>query len=164
MAEGVFRDLTNFGTPNQHPLISHIDSCGTGAYHEGAYSDSRTMSVLKDNHITSYKHQARKVRVPNDFTEFDYILAMDEENVADLHDMVKRAAKRGLVKQSEALARVHLFGEYGGKVIDEEVGDPYYGAGRDGFEVAFEQVSRFGKSLLKHVEQQAAQELGRTAS
>ena len=156
MAEGVFRDLTNFGVAQQHPLVSHIDSCGTGAYHEGDYSDSRTMSVLEDNHITSYKHQARKVRVPDDFLEFDYILAMDQENVAELRNMVKGAAKRGSLDQTEALKRVPLFGEFGGKAKSEEVGDPYYGAGRNGFEVAFEQVSRFGKVLLRHIEQSAA--------
>ena len=156
LAEGVFRNLTKFGDSKQHPLIARIDSCGTGAYHEGDYSDSRTMSVLEDNHITSYKHQARKVRVPEDFLEFDYILAMDEENLADLRNAVKRAAKRGLLDQSEALKRVHLFSEFGGKGKNEEVGDPYYGAGRNGFEVAFEQVSRFGKVLLKQIEQQSA--------
>ena len=155
MAEGVFRDLTNFGDSQQHPLIAHVDSCGTGAYHEGDYSDSRTMSVLEDNNITTYRHQARKVRVPDDFLEFDYILAMDQENVADLRNMVKRAAKRGSLDQTEALRRVHLFGEFGGKAKKEEVGDPYYGAGRNGFEVAFEQVSRFGEVLLKHIEQQS---------
>jgi low molecular weight phosphotyrosine protein phosphatase len=76
MAEGVFRHLTNFGSDEQHPLIKEIDSCGTGAYHAGDNPDSRTLSVLEDNGLTDYKHKARRVRVPEDFERFDYVLAM----------------------------------------------------------------------------------------
>ncbi|KAF2765589.1 low molecular weight phosphotyrosine protein phosphatase [Teratosphaeria nubilosa] len=161
MAEGAFRRLTNFGTDTQHPLIADIDSCGTGAYHAGDYSDSRTMSVLEDNGISDYKHKARKVRIPEDFERFDYLLAMDEDNLIDLRDMVKRAKKSGKLSGDE-VEKVHLYGEFGGKSKKEEVGDPYYG-GRDGFEIAYEQVERFGRVLLKHIELEAARELGATA-
>ncbi|KAK0996411.1 Low molecular weight phosphotyrosine protein phosphatase [Friedmanniomyces endolithicus] len=157
MAEGAFRHLTHFGTPQQHPLIAHIDSCGTGAYHAGDLSDTRTMSVLKDNGITDYRHQARKVTI-EDFREYDYVLGMDEDNVEDLRDLVKRAAKKGALSGDEA-GRIHMYGEFGGKTKGEEIGDPYYG-GRDGFEVAYEQVTRFGKALLRHIEVEAAKELG----
>lgn len=163
MAEGAFRHVTRFGTPQQHPLIKEIDSCGTGAYHSGDNPDSRTMSVLGDNGITDYKHKARRVRVPEDFERFDYVLAMDENNLFDLRDMVKRAAKKGSLDQQEALKRLHLYGSFGGKTNNEEVQDPYYG-GRDGFSTAFDQLSRFGKGILGHIEQEAARELGSTAS
>ncbi|KAK1809955.1 Low molecular weight phosphotyrosine protein phosphatase [Friedmanniomyces endolithicus] len=159
MAEGAFRHLTHFSTPQQHPLIAHIDSCGTGAYHAGDLSDTRTMSVLKDNGITDYRHQARKVTI-EDFREYDYVIGMDEENVEDLRDLVKRAAKRGALSGDEA-GRVHLYREFGGKTKEEEIGDPYYG-GRGGFEIAYEQVTRFGKALLRHIEMEAAKELGRS--
>ncbi|TKA74165.1 hypothetical protein B0A55_06581 [Friedmanniomyces simplex] len=157
MAEGAFRHLTHFGTLQQHPLVAHIDSCGTGAYHAGDLSDKRTMSVLRDNGITDYRHKARKVKV-EDFREYDYVLGMDEENVQDLRDLVKRAAKKGVLNGDE-VGRIRLYGEFGGKTKDEEIGDPYYG-GRDGFEVAYEQVTRFGKALLEHIEVEAAKELG----
>ncbi|KAK5120689.1 hypothetical protein LTR85_006047 [Meristemomyces frigidus] len=157
MAEGVFRNITRFGTADQHPLIAEIDSCGTGAYHAGDYSDSRTMSVLKDNGITDYRHKSRKVKVPEDVERFDYLLAMDEENIVDLRDLVKRAAKRGLLDGKEAAKKVYLFGEFGGKAKDEEIGDPYYG-GQGGFVTAYEQVTRLGQGLLKHIEQEAARE------
>lgn len=103
--------------------------------------------------ITDYKHKARKIKVPSDFEEYDYLLAMDEDNLIDLRDMVKRAKKRGLLSGDE-MSKVHLYGSFGGKSADEEVQDPYYG-GRDGFEVAYEQVERFGRGLLKHIEEQA---------
>jgi low molecular weight phosphotyrosine protein phosphatase len=103
--------------------------------------------------ITDYRHKARKIRVPQDFLDFDYILAMDEDNLIDLRDMAKRARKKGLLgDDGQRMGRVCLYGEFGGKANDEEVGDPYYG-GRDGFEVAFEQVQRFGKGLLTYIEE-----------
>ncbi|WPH01514.1 low molecular weight phosphotyrosine protein phosphatase [Acrodontium crateriforme] len=137
MAEGAFRHLTSAGTSNQNPLIGEIDSCGTGAYHAGDYSDSRTMSVLRDNGITNYKHQARRVNIPEDFKKFDYIIAMDADNLMDLRDMVKRAKKNGQLNGNE-MEKLHLYGEFGGKTKEEEIGDPYYG-GRDGFEIAYKQ-------------------------
>ncbi|PIB03031.1 Low molecular weight phosphotyrosine protein phosphatase [Cercospora beticola] len=152
MAEGVFRNLTSFGTPSQNPLIREVDSCGTGAYHAGDSPDSRTMRVLRQNGISDYQHAARKVRVPEDFQEFDYLLAMDRDNYDDLRDMVKRAGKRGLLDE-EALKKVHLYGEFGGKSKKEEIGDPYYG-GNEGFTTAYEQVVRCGEGLLKHIEEQ----------
>lgn len=148
LAEGVFRNLTA-----QNPLISRIDSCGTGAYHAGDQPDSRTLSVLEQNGISGFRHKARKVKIPSDFEDFDHILAMDDDNLMDLKDMVKRAKKKGLLSGDE-VQKVRLYGEFGGKSGDEEVGDPYYG-GTTGFSVAYEQVERFGRGLLKHIEDEA---------
>ncbi|KAF7188403.1 Low molecular weight phosphotyrosine protein phosphatase [Pseudocercospora fuligena] len=152
MAEGCFRNLVKFGTPEQHPLIKDIDSCGTGAYHAGDRPDSRTLSVLEDNGLTDYKHKARRVKVPEDFEQFDYLLAMDEDNYLDLRDLVKRAKKKGQLGD-DAMEKVHMYGAFGGKNKKEEIADPYYG-GRDGFEIAYEQVVRCGSGLLKHIEEQ----------
>ena len=120
------------------------------------------MSVLEDNDITDYQHKARKIRVPEDFERFDYVLGMDQENIMDMRDFIKRAAKKGSLDAKEASKKVHMYGEFGGKTKGEEVVDPYYG-GRDGFTIAYEQMTRFGKGLLKDIEQQAARELGSTA-
>lgn len=156
MAEAVLRSLTAHNTASAHPQIARIDSCGTGAYHTGAAPDPRTMKVLHAHGITDYAHAARRVRVPEDLDEFDYVLGMDGENVADLQDMLARA-RRKRAREGEAVgqrAKVMLFGEFGGQG-GEEVGDPYYG-GSDGFEVAYEQVERCAKGLLEHVEAEAA--------
>lgn len=151
MAEGVFRNLTNFGTSSQHPLIARIDSCGTGAYHAGDSPDPRTLSVLAANGLKDYRHKARKVRVPEDFAEFDYVIGMDADNVADLKSLGRRSKK---VDADGWESKVRLFGEFGGKGTREEVDDPYYG-GRDGFEIAYEQVKRCGEGLLKEIEERA---------
>jgi low molecular weight phosphotyrosine protein phosphatase len=146
MAEGVFQHLTK--TTTKHPLIDRIDSAGTGAYHVGDDPDSRTMSTLADNGITTYRHAARKFQA-GDFEKFDYVMAMDRENL----DYLKRLRARKMKQdgtQDEALGRTMLFGDFGGKK-GEEVVDPYYGA-RDGFEIAHEQMVRFTKGFLEHLE------------
>ncbi|KAF2485033.1 tyrosine protein phosphatase 1 [Neohortaea acidophila] len=155
MAEGVFRHLTRFNTPHQHPAIARIDSCGTGAYHAGSQPDPRTILVLADKGgITDYRHKARRIKVPTDFEEFDYILAMDESNYVDLLEMGRRAVRKGVLSEA-LLKKVRLYGSFGGRAVDEVVEDPWYDDGRDGFEVAFEQVERFGKGLLKRIETDA---------
>ncbi|CAL3967382.1 unnamed protein product [Diplocarpon coronariae] len=136
MAEGIFRSIVS--KPPYQPLISVVDSCGTGAYHTGSSSDSRTISTLEDNGITDYEHAARKIHA-SDFSKFDFIFAMDRQNLRDLQQVRPRGGDK---------ARVMLFGEFSGKKGAEEVDDPYYGA-RDGFEVAYEQCSRFSRNFLK---------------
>ncbi|KAL9021600.1 MAG: hypothetical protein Q9185_001248 [Variospora sp. 1 TL-2023] len=141
MAEGVFRRMTKADT-----RVGVIDSAGTGAYHEGCAPDPRTMTVLANNGETGYHHTARKVR-SSDFRDFDYILAMDGEN---LHDLTR--SQRRIVKNSgadAAPAELMLFGDFGGRK-GEEVIDPYYGA-RDGFMIAYEQMTRFTWGFIEEV-------------
>jgi len=142
MSEGVFTSLAP-----SHPLIKTIDSCGTGAYHIGSQPDRRTLSTLKAHGITTYRHKARKFDAGRDFDAFEYILAMDAENLADLEEERRRVArKRG---GDEGLGKVMLFGEFGGK--GEEVEDPYYG-GEEGFEEAYLQAVRFSGGFLERLE------------
>jgi low molecular weight phosphotyrosine protein phosphatase len=151
MAEGIFKSIVS--KPPYQSLISVVDSCGTGAYHIGSSPDSRTMSTLEDNGITDYDHAARKVNQAqpssyiltssqihtSDFQKFDFIFAMDRDNLRDLQRIHQRTGGK---------AKVMLFGEFAGKKRAEEVEDPYYG-GRDGFQVAFEQATRYSRNFLK---------------
>ncbi len=158
MAEAVFRSLTN-NLPSAttssssyppHPLISHIDSAGTGAYHTLSPPDSRTLTTLASHNINGYNHGARKITA-RDFDEFDYIFAMDRQNLRDLEAMKGRIERKsGKSKRGN----VRLFGEFGEKDDTnrggEEVVDPYYGAD-NGFEVVYEQVERFSNAFLRDV-------------
>ena len=150
MAEGVFRHMTRYELPDANSMIKTVDSCGTGAYHEGEPPDPRTMSVLKDHGITSeyYMHAARKFQY-SDFAEFDYIFAMDDDNYTHLEQARKRLVKKGDLKDEDA-GKVMLFGTYG-KKGKEEVIDPYYG-GRNGFEIAYDQMVRFSTGFIKQLE------------
>jgi low molecular weight phosphotyrosine protein phosphatase len=148
MSEGVFRSLTNHAS---HPLINAIDSCGTGAYHLGSSPDRRTMATLKANGITDYTHSARRFKPATDFGKFEYIFAMDGDNLGDLEQLRNREVQR--LGGEEGVGKVMLFGEFGGKngKRGEEVEDPYYG-GDDGFDVAYEQAVRFSKAFLEKLE------------
>ncbi|KAI4169941.1 MAG: hypothetical protein LQ343_005322 [Gyalolechia ehrenbergii] len=141
MAEGVFRSMTRADN-----RVSRIDSAGTGAYHEGCPPDPRTMSVLEDNGQLGYNHSARKVQ-NSDFMTFDYILAMDEDNLDDLLKVQRRIVQKS--GAHAAAAKVMLFGDFGGRK-GEQVVDPYYGA-RDGFTLAYEQMTRFSKGFVEQV-------------
>ncbi|KXX77816.1 Low molecular weight phosphotyrosine protein phosphatase [Madurella mycetomatis] len=139
MAEGVFQSLAR--KPPYEDLVGTIDSCGTGAYHVGEEPDDRTMSTLQAHGIMDYIHTARKVNV-SDFDKFDYIFAMDKSNLDDL--------KRIQQRKPGSKAKVMLFGEYSGTGKAEVISDPYYG-GRQGFERAYEQATRFSTNFLKDV-------------
>ena len=143
MAEAVFQ--TQVRKTSSKPKILHIDSAGTSSYNIGDDPDSRTMAILEDNGIVGYSHAARKVQT-SDFTQFNYILVMDKDNLWDLQRLKQRLAAKG---GSAGSATIALFGDYGG-TKGEEVQDPYYGA-LDGFQIAYEQMVRFSNGFLKQV-------------
>lgn len=140
MAEGVFRSVAK-----SNPRVGEVDSAGTGAYHTLDPPDYRTMATLRKHSITDYDHGARQVR-GDDFHTFDYIFAMDQHNLRDLQRLQAKVNSKG----PKSKANLMLFGEFGGSKRPEEVIDPYYGAD-NGFEVVYEQVTRFSKNFLEQV-------------
>ena len=145
MAHAVLSHFTS-SLPPSAPAVE-IDSAGTGAYHEQPPPDPRTLTTLASHGIHNFDHAARKV-APTDFTRFDYVLAMDRDNLVDLRRKRSLGVRKG---RPEGGARVMLFGDWdcdGGE--GEEVEDPYYG-GDHGFEDAFGQCVRFAKGWLREV-------------
>lgn len=112
-----------------------IDSAGTGAWHAGDPPDRRTVAVCRQHGIP-IDGRARQVRA-EDFQRFDIILAMDEENHADLSR--HRGARQGR-------ARIALLGDFDPEQAGA-VGDPYYG-GAEGFERIYSQIERSCRALL----------------
>lgn len=117
-----------------------VDSAGTGAWHVGESPDPRACAVAEMNGVT-LNGSARWV-VPEDFHEFDYVLAMDSANLRDLEHM--QASSGGD-------AHVALFRTYDplGEG-DSDIPDPYYG-GSSGFERVFEMVDRTCRELVEHL-------------
>ncbi len=74
MAEGIFRKLVR-----ERGLEDRFetDSAGVGAWHTGEPMDPRAKAVL-ERHGAYFDHTARMV-VPDDFEQFDLILASDRE-------------------------------------------------------------------------------------
>ncbi|KAK6332547.1 hypothetical protein TWF730_004207 [Orbilia blumenaviensis] len=139
MAEAVFRH-----TAKEHDLLDRfdiIDSAGTGAYHIGSNPDSRSAAECRKNGV-AISHSARQVS-KRDFETFDYILAMDEENLANL--------ERKKPKSGECKARVMMFGDFAdGDRKGVVVEDPYYG-GQRGFEINFGQCRKFSENFMRRV-------------
>jgi protein-tyrosine phosphatase len=85
--------------------------------------------------------RGRQVGV-EDFARFDYVLAMDEANLAILRRL----------RPADAQSHLGLFLEFAEHHAEREVPDPYYG-GADGFERVLDMVEDAAKGLLQHVRQ-----------
>jgi len=135
-AEGVFRH-----TVHEAGLADKIstDSAGTHAYHIGSEPDHRAQAASRNRGIDLSDLRGRQVN-PSDFTEFDYVLAMDHSNHADLLEVAGGAADN-----------LHMFLEFADNFNEQEVPDPYYG-GAQGFENVLNMVEDASLGLLKHIQ------------
>ncbi|WP_207061098.1 low molecular weight protein-tyrosine-phosphatase [Motiliproteus sp. SC1-56] len=118
-----------------------VDSAGTAAYHIGKAPDPRTREAAVRRGYDLSALRARQVE-PEDFQRFDYILAMDNSNLADLRDLAPAGGR----------ARVQLFLEFAGSGAPSEVPDPYYG-GADGFDQVLDLVEGAARGLLVEINQ-----------
>ena len=119
------------------PFFKRIDSFGTSGWHIGETPDSRSSKTCK-KHNVPVSHHAQQIN-SSDFKDFDYVIGMDESNVANLRHLKPRDSK----------TVVELFGHW--KTSDEFktiVDDPYYG-GIDGFEYNYKQICHFTDEFLK---------------
>lgn len=138
MAEGVFRQLIS------DEKLTHListDSAGTHAYHIGEPPDRRAQATAQQRGVTIDDLRARKVAI-KDFSEFDYLLAMDKENLQNLQAICPPALKE----------RIFLFLSFAPHLKYKEVPDPYYG-GQDGFEQVFDLVTAASQGLLSDIRQ-----------
>lgn len=136
-AEGAFADLVQKkGLQDSF----RIDSCGTSRYHLGELADPRTRQTARKRGI-ELLHKARQFK-KSDFTEFDYILAMDRSNLKDL---------LALASGEDEKKKVHLFRKFQkGQGGESEVPDPYYGTLKD-FEEVQQIVSEASEGFLEFV-------------
>ena len=118
-----------------------VDSAGTYAYHVGKKPDSRAISTAKKRGYELSKLRARKIS-DDDFENFDYILAMDEENLNDLTAQ----------SDEDYSDKIKLLLEYSNSASSLEVPDPYYG-GMQGFEIVLDLVEDASRSLLEHIKE-----------
>ncbi|CAN4106585.1 unnamed protein product [Withania somnifera] len=143
-AEGVFTDLVK-----KRGLDSKfkIDSAGTINYHEGDEADPRMRAAAKRRGI-AITSISRPIR-PSDFKDFDLILAMDENNKADILGALERWIHREPLP-ADAAEKVRLMCSYCKKYDESEVPDPYYG-GAQGFEKVLDLLEDACDSLLESI-------------
>ncbi|MEP6342927.1 MAG: low molecular weight protein-tyrosine-phosphatase [Maricaulaceae bacterium] len=138
-AEAVFRQRAQ-----QSGLEVIIDSAGTGGWHAGEPPDPRAIEhgALKGYDLTD--QSARKV-THTDFSSFDYVLAMDAQNLSHLRDMCPAG-------YSGHLSR---FLDFAPHTADKNVPDPYYG-GEDGFSQVIRLIEAASDGLITHLSLKAA--------
>ena len=101
-----------------------VDSAGTGNWHVGKLADSR-MREAASNRGISIKSRGRKISF-DDFSQFDLILTMDNDNLKQVQSLAKELSTTSKVKIKPLLS-------YSNQTDLIEVPDPYYG-GDKGFD------------------------------
>jgi protein-tyrosine phosphatase len=135
-AEGMFRHLLD-----STGLAGRVgvDSAGTGTWHIGKPPDRRAQSAMRMRGLDISNLKARQA-VTGDFSRFDYVLAMDRSNHADLAT---------LCPPGEA-HRLGLFLDFTPGLEGRDVPDPYYGSGRD-FDRMLDTIELGARGLLDHI-------------
>ncbi len=117
-----------------------VDSAGTGDWHIGEPPDHRASSVASRRGYPLDHLRARQV-VTADFDKFDYILAMDNENLRNLQLMAPLGFS----------GHLGLFLAFDKGQQLEEVPDPYYG-GPNGFDDVMDSIEKASSALLSHIQ------------
>ncbi len=135
-AHGVFRKLVKLADIEH---LIEIDSAGTHSYHTGKAPDPRAQQVAQARGYELSDLQARRVTA-RDCERFDYVVAMDEENLMKLEELCPEGHEHKLCLLLDFLPDSPL----------REVPDPYYG-GMRGFERVLDLVEDASKGLLMHI-------------
>lgn len=117
-----------------------IDSAGTIGYHAGNPPDERMSETLR-RHGYSIEGRSRQI-VAKDLDQFDLILTMDEDNLADVLALAESPGQR---------AKVRPMIEYLSEHEAPRIPDPYYG-GSKGFIQVMELLEDSCRGLLEELE------------
>ncbi|MCW2921127.1 MAG: protein tyrosine phosphatase [Thermoleophilia bacterium] len=125
MAEAVFRDLVQ-----ADGLVEHvrIDSAGTHSYHLGNEPHPETQAELARRGVAVGDQRSRLV-TPADLEAFDFVVAMDHANLAELRTIAHQLGGEDAIDAELSLLLEHAQ-ELPGERVDE-VPDPYYVGGYD---------------------------------
>lgn len=116
-----------------------VDSAGTADYHVDSPPDRRAVAHGEKRGLRMKHLRGRQV-TKADFDRFDYILAMDEDNLANLQR----------IRPEGSGAEVALLMSYAPRAGSPVVPDPYYG-GADGFEEVLDLVDAACEGFLTKV-------------
>lgn len=133
-AEGVFRELVRARGLEQS---IRIDSAGTSNWHVGQAPDGRAIDAAAKRGI-DLSHLRGRQAVAGDFSDFDYVIAMDRDNYGELSRLTK----------GDQQDKLHLFLHFASSVSETEVPDPYYGGG---FPHVLDLIENASQGLLDHI-------------
>jgi len=135
-AHGVLQQMVNAANLQQQILV---DSAGTGAWHSGEAPDARATAAALERGYDLSGLRARAVTT-QDFSRFDYVLAMDQQNLGHLESMAP----------AEYRGHLGLFLDFHSHPLLTEVPDPYYG-GNAGFDQVLDLVEEASRGLLQDI-------------
>lgn len=143
LAEGIFIHLAQ-----ERGVLDRfdIDSCGTGGWHVGNPPDKRSVAVAR-KHGIELPSRARKLNARADFDRFEWVLAMDRANHADL------IAAGSSPRQTHLMMAFHA-DHAASPSTSPDVPDPYYG-GRDGFDTIYDMLTGACDGLLSSLTQES---------
>lgn len=133
-AEAVFRHKMQ-----EQGVDLKVDSAGTLGAHAKEKPDHRAQKAGIARGYSFDGIKARKVTV-KDFTDFDLILAMDYDNVAELNKVAPAAEQH----------KIKLMLDFASEFDEDQVPDPYYG-GAKGFDYVLDLVEAASDGLLEQV-------------
>ena len=141
---------------DQQQLGIVIDSAGTSNYHPNKAPDLRSQKHALRRGYDLSRVRARQLKI-EDFNEFDLILAMDFQNLDDIHALMQQAiAQKG---QLPIRAKVALMSEHDATYPKQALPDPYYG-GDDDFEQVLDQCESSSKAWVNVLSNLASQVKG----
>ena len=137
LAESVFRHLARErGVEDRF----RIGSAATSHWEIGNPPDSRTVRTARARGI-EVTGESRQLRA-EDLHHWDYIIAMDTDNLADIQRLHARAGGK---------ARIHRLREWDPEESGLDVPDPYVAGHLRGFEEVHDIVDRCCARLLDHL-------------
>ena len=131
LAEAAFR-----AAAEKHDLEVHIDSAGTAAYHVDAPPDPRSIETARGQGIDITHYRGRQI-VAEDFERFDYIFAMDHQNLRNIR----------AIEPADSKAQVLLLMDLVKGREGAAIADPYYD-GEDQFDVTWADVNAAAQALV----------------
>ena len=130
LAQGIAQDYVD-----RYNFDMKIYSCGTSSYHIGENPCSNSIKIAKLHNIDISKYKASQL-TQQELKEYDLIIALDQSNY---NDILQLGCDR---------SKLYKLGYFG--YDNQDVPDPYFFNGFDGFEKVYNMIDKCVKELLKN--------------
>lgn len=117
-------------------LELYVDSAGTSDWHKGEAPCDNSIKVAQRYAIDISQQYSRPI-TQEDIRSFTHVVAMDRQNKSDM--------------EAFGFPNVHLLGDYA-NFQGEDVPDPYFFNGFEGFEKVYQMISLCVEDFLAKVE------------
>lgn len=139
-AEGIFKKMLK---DEKIDHLVHVDSAGTSGLHSGEPADARMIDHAAERgyDLTSL---SRQFDAPDDFENFDYIIAMDNDNYKNIKD---------LDYENYYSFKIKKMVEFCENIKIDHVPDPYFG-GSESFEQVIDILEDACRGLIKKIKKE----------